>query len=90
MSATSPARRGAGNGGDTAATYLDGRPFRAFVIADLDDGRRWVGTCDDAGFAEATAPATIGTTVDVTGAAASRAPDGLPDRPGSWSDRRVR
>ena len=51
------------------STYLDGRPFRAFVIADLDDGRRWVGTCDDAGFAEATARrATIGTTVDVTGA----------------------
>ncbi len=51
------------------STYLDGRPVRAFVIADLDDGRRWVGTCDDAGFAEATdRRATIGTIVDVTGA----------------------
>ena len=61
--------QGSGTVVTATSTYLDGRPVRAFVIADLDDGRRWVGTCDDAGFAEATARrTTIGTTVDVAAA----------------------
>ena len=50
------------------ATYLDGTPAAAFVIADLPDGRRWVGTCDDAGFAAATARrSTIATQVLISG-----------------------
>lgn len=50
------------------ATYADGVPTSAFVIADLPDGRRWVGTCDDAGFAAATARrATIATSVIISG-----------------------
>ncbi len=50
------------------ATYVDGVPSRAFVIADLPDGRRWVGTCDDDSFAAVVARReAIGTTVHVDG-----------------------
>jgi acetyl-CoA C-acetyltransferase len=52
----------------STATYEDGEPSRAFVIADLPDGRRWVGTCHDAGLVQAAARReVIGTTVEVRG-----------------------
>ena len=55
-------------------TYEDGSPVRAFVIADLPDGRRWIGTCHDPGFvAAAAARAVIGTAVDVRGTECSPA-----------------
>ncbi|UDY34015.1 hypothetical protein [Dermatobacter hominis] len=51
------------------ATYEGDAPIRAFVIADLPDGRRWVGTCHDPAFVQAaTRREVIGTTVEVRGA----------------------
>lgn len=56
------------------ATYTDGSPSSAFVIADLPDGRRWVGTCGDADIAAAVARRElIGRTVDVRGGECSLA-----------------
>jgi len=50
------------------AAYVDGTPASAFVIADLPDGRRWVGTCDDGDFAARTARReTIATSVVISG-----------------------
>lgn len=57
----------------TIATYTVGydadEPVRAFVVADLQDGRRWIGTCHDQHFLErATTGEVIGETVHVGGA----------------------
>lgn len=50
------------------ATYVDASPAAAFVVADLPDGRRWVGKCDDVDFAAATARrATIATSIVISG-----------------------
>lgn len=50
------------------AAYEGDDPVRSFVIADLADGRRWVGTCHDPAWVEAAARrGTIGTTVQVRG-----------------------
>jgi len=50
------------------ATYEGLDPVRAFVVADLDDGRRWVGTCHDPSWVTAAARReTIGTNVRVRG-----------------------
>ncbi len=50
------------------ATYDGDVPTRAFVVADLDDGRRWVGVCHDASWAVAASRReVIGTVVEVHG-----------------------
>jgi len=50
------------------ATYQGEEPAAAFVIADLDDGCRWIGTTDDPAFlAGAVCDELIGTTVHIDG-----------------------
>lgn len=50
------------------STYEGMSPTRTFVIADLQDGRRWVGNCHDAAWAEsASRREVIGTDVEVRG-----------------------
>jgi acetyl-CoA C-acetyltransferase len=70
-----PAREptAAGSGPATVATYTvtyDGTdPVRAFVVADLEDGRRWIGTCHHPELlARGTTEELIGSTVVVHGA----------------------
>jgi acetyl-CoA C-acetyltransferase len=49
-------------------TYADGAPAKTFVVADLADGRRWVGSCHDAEVAaRATTEELVGATVHITG-----------------------
>lgn len=59
---------GSGTVASATATYEDTTPSRAFVIVDLDDGRRWVGTChDEAWVAAAVRREVLGTRVHVNG-----------------------
>ncbi len=59
---------GAGTVVSVTATYDGTSPDRAFVIADLDDDRRWVGTCRDADWvAAASRREVIGSGVVVRG-----------------------
>lgn len=48
--------------------YDGGEPARSFVVGDLPDGRRWIGSCHDPAFlAAATTSEVIGTAVVVDG-----------------------